>query len=161
RSQRAIRALVKVQGARGDAAGLARALELDLEHATESDTKVSLLLRLGALYEDKLGVRRTALDRYSAALAVAPTNRAVPVALERFLPQGAAERVEVARLLAPVYERSLALPGAGADVDLAGRLAGSLEILRLAENDPAKRLVTDRRLVALYARRLKDPLNGY
>src|SRR5262249_20094033 len=45
RSQRAIRALVKVQAARGDAAGLARALELDLEHATESDAKVTLQLR--------------------------------------------------------------------------------------------------------------------
>src|SRR5262249_31113593 len=75
RSQRAIRALVKVQGARGDAAGLARALELDLEHATESDTKVGLLLRLGGLYEGPLAQRRTALERDAAPLPVPPTKR--------------------------------------------------------------------------------------
>src|SRR5262249_39835761 len=125
RNQRAIRALVKVQGARGDAAGLARALELDLEHASESDTKVNLLLRRGALYGDKRGQRRTAPARYASALQVAPPgkDRQVHAALERFLAPGAAERVEVARLLAPVYERAVSQPGAAADTDLAGRLA--------------------------------------
>ena len=161
RSHRAIRALVKVQGARGDAAGLARALELDLEHATESDTKVNLLLRLGALYEDKLGQRRSALDRYAAALATAPQNRQVHAALERFLAPASNERVEVARLLVPIYERNLAQPGAGSDPDLAGRLAGALEILRSAETEPERRLAWDRRLVQLYGKKLKDPLNAY
>src|SRR5262249_18690383 len=101
RSQRAIRALVKVQGARGDAAGLARALESELELAAESEAKVSLLLRLGALYEDKLDKRRTALERYATALSIAPGSRQVHAALERFLAPSSPERVEVARLLVP------------------------------------------------------------
>src|SRR5262249_4712331 len=161
RSQRAIRALVKVQAARGDAAGLTRALELDLEHASESDTRVGLLLRLGGLYEDKLDQRKTALERYAAALGVAPTNRQVHSALERFLAPGSAERVDVAKLLVPIYERGLVQPGAGNDPELAGRLAASLEILRGAETDPAQRLARDRRLVQLYGKKLKDPLNAY
>src|SRR5262249_45585409 len=161
RSQRAIRALVKVQGARGDAAGMARALELELEHATESDTKVGLLLRLGGLYEETLDQRRTALERYASALSIAPTNRQVHGALERFLAPSSAERVEVARLLVPIYERGLVQPGASSDPELAGRLAAALEILRGAEPGVGQRLAWDRRLVQLYGKKLKDPLNAY
>jgi tetratricopeptide (TPR) repeat protein len=160
KAQRAIRALVKVQSARNDFAGLARALEMELEGANEPESRVGLLLRLGSLYEEKLGQRRTALDRFQAALAIAPQSRAVHAALERFLPEGSAERVEVARLLAPVYERTLG-PASSNDGEPASRLAGALEILRGAEADPAARLTHDRRLVALYARRLKDPLSAY
>lgn len=151
RSQRALRALSKVQGARGDAAGLARALELELQHATEPETRVSLLLRLGGLYEEKLSERRAALDRYQAALALQPTNKAIHAALERFMGTASEERVEVARLMAPIYER----------LDDPSRLSIALEILRSAEKDDAARLAFDRRLIAIYARRLKDPLNAY
>ncbi len=161
RAQRAIRALVKVQAAREDYAGLARALEMELELATEPEGRVNLLLRLGGLYEHKLNQRRTALDRFSTALTVAPTSRQVHAALERFLPEGSAERVEVAKLLAPVYERTLGLAGVSADGEVAGRLAVALEILRNAEQDAAQRLAHDRRLVGIYARRLKDPLSAY
>src|SRR5262249_4415765 len=142
RSQRAIRALVKVQGARGDAAGLARALELDLEQASEPESKVSLLLRLGSLYEEKLDQRRTALERYAAALQIAPSNRAVHTALERFLAPSSPERVEVARLLAPIYERGVANP-ASTDIEAAGRLAAALEIMRAAEADAGQKLAWD------------------
>jgi hypothetical protein len=160
KAQRAVRALVKVQGARGDAAGLARALEMELELASENESRVNLLLRLGQLYEEKLGKRRTALDKYAAALSLAPAHRGVHAALERFLAEGSPERVEVARLLGPVYERALTQPSGG-DGDLAARLAAALEIVRGAEEDVTARLAHDRRLVALYARKLRDPLNAY
>src|SRR5207244_808994 len=99
RSQRALRALSKVQGARGDAAGLARTLELELRTATESDHRVAISMKLGGLYEEKLGERRKALDRYETALGIQPSNRQIHAALERFLAAGAEERVEVARLM--------------------------------------------------------------
>jgi golgin subfamily B member 1 len=151
KSQRAIRALVKVQGARKDGAGLARALERELELATENELRVNLLLRLGGLYEADPKTRTQALDRYLRALQLSTTNKAVHEALERFLAPDSAERVEVARKLAPVYERA----------DAAGKLAEVLEILREAEADDAARLGIDRRLVALYGKRLADPLAGY
>lgn len=156
KSQRAIRALVKVQAGRGDAAGLARALELELGETPEPEARVALFLRLGALYEDKLADRRKGLDRYVAALQAQPSNRQVHSALEKFLAQGSAERVEVARLLSPVYDRS-----ADTDAESAARLAQTLEILREAEPDAKAKLALDRRLGVLYARRLRDPLNGY
>ena len=151
RSQRALRALSKVQGARGDAAGLARALELELESAAEPEDKVGLLLRLGGLHEEKLSQPKKALEAFRAALALAPTNRQVHAGLEKFLAGSGEERAEAAALLVPVYER----------FEDPKRLAPALEILRAAEPDRAERLALDRRLVALYARKLKDPLGAY
>ncbi|MFH0899561.1 MAG: hypothetical protein V2A73_02905, partial [Pseudomonadota bacterium] len=199
RSHRALRALAKVHTARNDHAGLARALELELAMATESEHRASILLRLGAIYEEKLGERRKGLSCYESALGLQPSNRNVHAALEKFLfgslagragaqassqatpssqtppvpvtPPGegstdstestdstvstvstvSSERVEVAALMAPVYER----------IEDAVRLAATLEILRASERSTTERLTLDRRLVVLYARKLKDPLNAY
>src|SRR5262249_1153408 len=146
KSQRAIRALGKVQGARGDAAGLARTLERELEEARDPDARVQLLLQLGALYEEKLGQRSAALDRYRTALEVQPTSRQVHAVLERFLGPGAEERAAVAALLVPVYER----------IDDAAKIAAAIEVLTSVETDPAARLAYDRRLTTLYAKKLRD-----
>jgi tetratricopeptide (TPR) repeat protein len=151
RSQRALRAFSKVQGARGDAEGLARALELELTHADEIDQKVGLLLRLGGLYEERLGKRAEALARFKSAFEIQPGRREVQTALERFLDPAAEEKIDVARLLAPVYERN----------DDSAKLARAVEILRLAEEGEAARLSYDKRLYHLYNHKLKDPLNAY
>ncbi len=151
RSQRALRAFSKVQGARGDAEGLARALELELSHADEVDQKVGLLLRLGGLYEERLGKRAEALARFKSAFDMQPGRREVQSALERFLDPVAEEKIDVARLLAPVYERN----------DDSAKLAKALEILRSAEENEAARLSFDRRLFHLHNHKLKDPLNAY
>jgi golgin subfamily B member 1 len=151
RSARALRALAKVQGSRGDAAGLARALELELDSTNEPDQRVGVYIRLGSLYEEKLGKRRQALDCYEEALKLQPSNRTIHGALERFLTPGSEDRVEVATLMAPIYER----------IDEPARLANALDAIRGAEPDARARLALDRRLVSLYLRKLGDPLNAY
>ena len=158
-SARAMRALEKISQARGDDAGLARALELQLGAATEHETKVALELRLGALYEapGKHHDRARALGHFRAAHQAAPTKHEPIAGLERFVAPPAAgapepgDRPAIARLLLPVYEQA---------ADYA-KQAAMLEILRQAETEAATRLELDRRLAGLYARRLGDPLNAY
>ncbi|MBI4512241.1 MAG: tetratricopeptide repeat protein [Deltaproteobacteria bacterium] len=150
RSIRALRALAKVKQALGDKLGLAGVLEAELGIATEPEDRVALLLRLGGLYEEG-GQRDKSLERYSSALALQQGNRQVHAALERFLTPSSEERVQVAALMAPVYER----------IDDPSRLASTLEILRAAEQDETRRLLLDRRLFVLHARKLRDPLNAY
>ncbi|RMH42163.1 MAG: tetratricopeptide repeat protein [Deltaproteobacteria bacterium] len=154
-SPRALRALEKVEEARGDAGGLADVLERQLALAGEPEAQVGLLLRLGALYESKLGRRADALAGYRRALELSPTNRQVHAALERFLVAPADvdhdERADVARLLLPVYEQT----------DEPANTARCLEILRDATDDAAQRLAFDRRLAALYAGRLGDARSAY
>src|SRR5690606_24774767 len=103
-----------------------------------------------------------ALDAYVEALGLAPADKAVHQALERFLDdQGAGgkssasrvtpeRRVEVAEHLLPVYEQA----------DDPVRVARAVEVLRRAAGD-FERLEHDRRLSALYGQRLKDPKRAY
>jgi golgin subfamily B member 1 len=153
-SQRALKALEKVQEARGDAEGLAAALERELGLASETDVRVNLLLRLGELYEAHLGRRGDALRGYTEALSLAPNKSQVHSALERFLVatnEGEEDsRIEVARMLLPVYEHS-------SDPAKEARV---LEILRGA-SEPAERLALDRRLVRLFSGRLGDAQRAY
>jgi tetratricopeptide (TPR) repeat protein len=151
RSQRALRGLSKVQGARGDAEGLAKALELELATADDVEQKLGLLLRLGNLYEERLGKRELSFERYRTAFDLSPGRREVVAALEKFMEPAAAEKVEVARLLSPGFDKG----------DEPAKLAKALEILRAAESDDAGRLAFDRRLAGLYAHKLKDPLAAY
>ncbi len=155
KSLRAVRALVKVSEARADAPALARSLERELTLTVDAEAKVGIFLRLGGLYEEHLHQRPLALDRYIAALRAAPVSRPAPAALERFLAVGSPERVEVAKVLAPVYERH------ADSKEGAAKLAAALDILRGAETDPAARLAHDRRLAGLHAGKLADPLNAY
>jgi tetratricopeptide (TPR) repeat protein len=153
---RAVKALAKLQEERGDAAGLAAALEHELSLATEADHQVALHLRLGGLYEDLLDRPADALAAYRVALALAPSKPSVHAALERFLiPPGATAdmaeaAVEVAGLLLPVYM----------EIDDPARTARAIEILRAAA-PPAACLEHDRRLVRLYGARLADPARAY
>ncbi len=158
-ARRALRALSKLHDARGDWAGLARVLERELELASDSEARVSLLLRLGEIYERSLGDAERALDRYKAALDIAPSRNAVHQALERFLrggpgeetpPVSAADKADVARRLLPIYERE-------GDAE---KIARVLEVLR---EDASAEAATgyDERLVTLYGRRLGRPEPAY
>lgn len=153
-SQRALKSLRKVQEERGDSAGLAAALERELALLVDAESIVGLLLRLGGLYEDKLGRRADALAGYKRALDLQPKRRDVHAALERFLtPAGDGDRSheEVAALLLPVFESQ----------DDSANVARCVEILRGAADDAQRRLAYDRRLVKLYGLRLDDPRRAF
>jgi tetratricopeptide (TPR) repeat protein len=84
-SQRAMRALARLQEARGDWAGLVDALGRELAHTQDLDTKLGLLMRIGGLYERNLDRPSAALGAYCEALALAPVRGQIHTALERFL----------------------------------------------------------------------------
>jgi len=153
-NKRALKALEKVQEERGDASGLAKALERELELARETDSRVGLLLRLGALYEESLGRRDDALTGYKEALSLAPRRAQVHSALERFAVAGSEnpleQRAEIAGLLLPVYEQ----------IDDTAAIARNLATLREAADDDNQQLAYDRKLVRLYVK-LDDSANAY
>lgn len=174
-SHRATRALAKIQEARGDWAGLVEVLGRELAQSEDTDARVLLLMRMGGLQEHNLGRVRDALGSYRSALALAPGRSQIHAALERFLDGGGApgtiadsaphtaldisERVEVAELLLPIYERS----------EDPRRLARAMEVLRAgaeareSAGDRSGRdaLSCDRRLRVLYGERMDDAARAY
>ncbi|HEY2747131.1 MAG TPA: hypothetical protein VGL86_21055, partial [Polyangia bacterium] len=158
---RALRALEKLNAARGDAGGMADVLERQLALADkgDEDTRLELSQRLGEIYELNLSQPERALDHYRAAFALSSSHKPTVAALERWLkPEAKADdRVQVARLLVPVYEQRLAM----AEEDAAKKLVDALEIVRGAEKDPDRELVLLRRLMDLSATQLGDATRAY
>lgn len=156
-SQRAMRALGKIQEARGDWEGLADVIQRELAHSTDADANVELHLRAGGLYETSLDRPHDALRAYRAALDLAPRRKQVHDALERFLDgDGSASRidtdsrVDVATLLLPIYEQA----------DDAAKIARAFEVLRMSADDVTK-LEYDRRLANVYGERLGETTKAY
>lgn len=146
-SIKALRALERIYGARQQWEGLAQVLGRQLELVGDDfDAEVEIACRLGELFEHRLGQPAIALDHYRRAFARQPSHRATLAALERALAPGNAARVEVARLLAPHYEKS----------EEQQRLAEALAILLEAAADREAELGLLRRLVTLVGHRLGD-----
>ncbi len=156
-SQQALIALEKIYHGRDDWEPLTEVLERHIA----AGGPAQLHVRLGEVYEKRLGDLNRALPHYNAALKKGdglqsdPMVRAVYDAFERLLHQttediGKAKRADIARSLIPVYERSGAT----------GRLVDVLEILRKNghKND---RPDCDRRLVRLYGEELAAPDQAY
>ncbi len=152
-SQRALRALSKIQEARGDWEGLARVLEREIEQAKSGDARFDLTMHLGRLLENSLERPADALVRYREAFALSSGRREAHEALERYLDSvelDAVARVGVAELMLPVYESA----------DDPTKIAHAVEVLR-GGADVNGRLGYDRRLVALYGDRLGDTRGAY
>ena len=142
--ERALRGLEKLHRDRADWRALAEVLEQQKALAAgDADAVVALEVQLGELFETKLNDRDAALARYKAAFALEPAHRPTQTALERWLEPGAnpAHRVDVAGLLAPLYEQR------GDQT----KLVGALEVILGAtpSEDGARRLTLARRLLAL------------
>lgn len=154
---RAVRALGRLATTIDDPAMLRHALELELALAQVTEEKADVLVRLGKLREERLGDRTGAFEAYAGALAAHAGSKAAILALERTLTQttkdgaSSAEAIAAARLLVPAFDRP----------EDAARLAACLELLRGVDADGAARLEIDRKLLPLYARRLKDPRRAY
>jgi tetratricopeptide (TPR) repeat protein len=142
--ERALRGLEKLHRDRADWRALAEVLEQQKALAAgDVDAQVALEVQLGELFETRLHDRDAALARYKAAFALEPAHRPTQTALERWLAPEAnpAHRVDVAALLAPVYE------GRGDQT----KLVGALEVLLAATptEDRARRLQLARRVMSL------------
>jgi tetratricopeptide (TPR) repeat protein len=163
---RALRALARIEEARGDWASLVQVLaqELDTEGAQGGQARFDLLMRLGSLEEHRLGRPGRALGHFRDALAVQIGGRARPEAVAAIarliLPSGAergagapdtidpAERIAAARLVLPHLEAAKAV----------AQKAAALEVIRAGEaTSAAEKLALDRQLMRLYHTELDDP----
>lgn len=155
---RAIRALARIEEARGNWEALADVLGRQLELTPDGAPRFDLLIRLGMLDEQTLDRPVTALAHYRTALAIevdAVQRAKVIAALVRFLPVDGpggkvppAERVGAARLALPHLEAARNV----------GLQAVALEVIRAGDDtSPAERLAIDRALMRLYHAELEDP----
>ena len=144
---RALRALERIYGARSNWTGLVEVLRKQLDLIdNDVDTEVALSFQLGELHELKLNKPDAALPYYQRAFSRQGIHRPTLGALERYLAPGNPARVDVARLLAPVYEKA----------DEAAQLAETLVILLEATKEREEELGLLKRLATLVGRRLGD-----
>ncbi|MDB4961753.1 MAG: repeat-containing protein [Myxococcales bacterium] len=160
---RAMRALARIEEARGDWESLAQVLQMELQalgpQAPDGQARFDLLMRLGILHEQTLEDPAKALGFYRDALGVTLPGGAVRPqaigALVRYLPIDGpggkvvpADRISAARLVLPHLEASRNI----------GLQAVSLEVIRAGEETTAsERLDIDRALMRLYHSELGDP----
>jgi len=162
---RALRALARIEEARGDWESLVDVLAQELEQTPEAvqggQARFELLMRLGTLEETSLERPGKALAHFRAALAVpaagAVRPQAVAAIVRLVLPaSGAAagdpldpiERISAARLVLPHLEASGAV----------AQRAAALEVIRAgATTSPVEKLELDRLLMRLYHGELGDP----
>ena len=158
-----LRALARLEEARGDFEALADVLAAELEvlatTGADPQLRFELMMRIGLLEEQALERPARAIGYYRSALVLPAADGAVRpqavAAMARFLPaQGPGgeiepgERVAVARLVLPHFEaaRNAALQ------------ALALEVIRTgADTSAAERLDLDRQLARLYHAELGDP----
>ena len=156
---RAMRALARIEEARGDWESLADVLAMELAHTAEGQPRFDLLMRLGVLEEQSIERPSRALGYYRDAIAVPlPGGGVRPQALGaivRFLladgPGGkitALERVAAARLVLPHLEAARNV----------GMQALAIEVIRAGEETTAvEKLELDRALMRIYGVDLGDP----
>jgi len=154
---RALRAVARIEEARGDWDSLVGVLGAELEQTTEPQARFEILMRIGGLEETQLERPINALARYREALAI-PSDRGGGVrsqavaAIARLALAGTKlvgnDRVEAARMILPYLEAT----------KLAEQQAQVLEVIRAGDQtSPAERLDLDRQLMRLYHGELGDP----
>jgi golgin subfamily B member 1 len=118
--------------------------------ADDNRQRVELVLRVGALSLDELGNVKQAIQAFSEALAIEPTEPRAVAALERIASSNAQYALRIGHVLEPVYERTVALD----------KLSELLKA-RLAEaSDAAEKRALRLRLSELSAT-LGDPKSAY
>src|SRR6185312_11273536 len=159
-NERARRALVRVSEARQDWGGVVEALRRELaQRGTQMDAKEreELLLRIAHLQETRLEDRDGAFASYRDVVQANPHAAPAVAGLERLAGGGQADkaaqadRVEVARLTLPYYERT----------DNAAKLAAANAALLDVADSVGERVERLEKLRALYGGPLKDPAAAY
>jgi tetratricopeptide (TPR) repeat protein len=116
----------------------------------DNKQRVELVLRVGALSLDELGNVKQAIQAFSEALAIEPTEPRAVAALERIAAENPQYALRIGHVLEPVYERTVALD----------KLSELLKA-RLAEtSDAAEKRALRLRLSELSAT-LGDPKSAY
>ncbi len=155
---RALRALSRIEEARGDWESLVEVLAAELEQIADPEARFDMVMRIGGIEEVQLERAPRALVRYREALAIPPSVargatakdvRPEPVnAIARIVlgdKLEPAQRIEAARLILP-------------NLDVSEHQARIIEILRNGEDTgAAERIELDRRLMRLYHNELGDP----
>ncbi|HEX4450171.1 MAG TPA: tetratricopeptide repeat protein [Kofleriaceae bacterium] len=150
----ALRALAKVEEARGDWESLAEVLAEDLKQTPDGQPRFDLLMRLGSLEEHSLERPAKALAYYKDALAIpAPGGSARPAAVEALARLALDLGLELGDARVPAVK--LVLPHLEANRQSVHH-AQALEILR-ASAPPNEQLELDRALMRLYHVDLGDP----
>ncbi|HEV7476127.1 MAG TPA: hypothetical protein VGO02_00155, partial [Burkholderiales bacterium] len=151
-NDRALRSLIRVLEARQDWPALAAALRRDFGLRATQPDREEVALRIGQLQETRIGDAGAAFTTYSEVLQANPLSAAAVTGLERLGAAGHPNKIEIARLSLPYYQRT----------DNAAKLAGAFEALT---GDPAAtpedRLQQLQKLRTLYAGPLKDPKAAY
>ncbi len=154
RQVQALRALARIEEARGDWDSLVKILGSELDQTPDGQARFDMLMRIGGIEETHLERASNALARYREALGIpAPGGGVRPQAvasIARLALGGtrldAAERVDAVRVI---------LPNVIKDPGLHAR---SLEVIRSGdETSPAERIELDRQLMRIYHTELGDP----
>jgi tetratricopeptide (TPR) repeat protein len=171
---RALRALARIEEARGDWESLVGVLAQELEQTPDGQAapgagapgqaRFELLMRIGNLEESSLERPGRALARFRDALAVslggAARAQAVSALVRLILPSALGPAAGVAEPIDPVDQIAaarLVLPHLEAASSVAQQ-AATLEVIRGgATTSPAERLAIDRQLMRLYHAELGDP----
>ncbi len=155
---KALRALARIEEARGDFEALAEVLALELKETPEGQPRFVLLMRVGSIEETNLDAPANALDYYRAALGIAGPGGGVRseavdavarIVLDPKTGQlcDAKERVTAARQVLRYLEGGAA-----------ARYASALEIIRGdVETSVEEKTDIDRTLMRLYHIDLGDP----
>ncbi|MBV8759380.1 MAG: tetratricopeptide repeat protein [Deltaproteobacteria bacterium] len=156
---RALRALARVEEARGDWESLSDVLAQELAQTPDGQPRFDLLMRLGNLEDQSLDRPQKALGYYRDALGVVAVGGGVrPQAVEAvarivLAPTTAAkldakERVAAARQVLPHLERA----------KQTAQQAAALEVVRASDDANAhEKIEIDRKLMRLYHTDLGDP----
>src|SRR3569623_1752176 len=156
---RALRALARIEEARGDWESLSQVLAQELAQTPDGQPRFDLLLRLGNLEDQSLDRPQKALGYYRDALGVVAVVGGVrPQAVEAvarivLAPTTAAklnpkERVAAARQVLPHLERARQT----------AQQAAALEVIRASDDANAhEKIEIDRKLMRLYHTDLGDP----
>jgi tetratricopeptide (TPR) repeat protein len=130
----------------GDLAALLRG---EVERST-GDARISRMVQLAEVYEQKLGDPAAAVDQLEAVVHEVPGNDAARSALERLLAD-AGQRQRVAALLEPLYERRYDWP----------ELVRVLEVQLEACTDSGSRISILARIAEIHEARLSDPARAF
>jgi tetratricopeptide (TPR) repeat protein len=153
KNTQALRALDRLYQGKGDWRDLADNLQQQLALTVDGSETITLLGRLGALREQRLGEMGGAVETYRKILQHEPEHAETLAALERILPDPRAQEheLEVAQVLEPVYKIRGDWP----------KLIGVYEIEARHAVDPEQKINLLRLVADGYEVGMDDPVRAY
>ncbi len=146
RTPGALDALEKLTERERDYAGLAQVLEQRAQDALDSETRANILMKLGAVYGERLNDTAKCIDAWKRVLEVKPGfPKAQRVLRESFSAAGDWDALEAMYAETDDYEGLVEVLGSAAD----------------REENPATKIALSFRSAAIYTGRLKQPARAF